>query len=370
MRKFCASAALMSLLVVAGSGIIDASEMPPAVQETSHGMRVAVEPRIELLAIVQHLSDYRFPSEPLITQDDTTYRQQVDAWFSRFKSDAAVRTFSEMARSGYTFSAPPTSMLFLDDRLRPRRDLVTDQFLVQRSGGAERLAKFAGELREFSRKSGFQNYFESHRAFYASLVSETIAGLDHDYISELESFYGTRNASYNVLLVPLYGFVGYGPILRTTTGQSHVYSIIGPRSVRDGRQQFGDKSYFSYMQRHEFSHSFVNPTTTRFAAEIQRVSPVMKLMDDARRHGVCGDLEECLNENIVRAVTTLLAFRDSPAEGQKALTKETRRGAALVPEILEALRGYSNARDKYPTFESYYPVLLDRLAKLPAVQQP
>jgi hypothetical protein len=363
MKRSLVPIALLTLVVSVGS--MQAFAKTSAEAASIHGIRVAVDPRLELISIVQYLSGYRHARQPLVTNETSEYRQQVDAWFSRFKDHAAVREFEAMAEKGYSFSRPPVSMLYLDDHFRLRKDLLPDELVFRLSGGPEQLQKFAGLLNAFSRDSDFPKFFAQHRTFYSSLISEVRMNLDQDYVAELEALYGARNASYNVLLVPLYGSVGFGPIVRTKTGEGHVYSIIGPRSVTDGRQRFADRAYFTYLQRHEFSHSFVNPLTSRFSTGVQQTAGLMNLMGVATKKDVCGEWEECLNENVVRAVTTFLAFRDNPEAGQQALQKEVNRGAVLVPEILEALRSYSSARDRYPTLESYYPVLLDRLAKLP-----
>lgn len=118
------------------------------------------------------------------------------------------------------------------------------------------------------------------------------------------------------------------------------------------------------MQRHEFSHSFVNPLATENHAAVERLSPLFQRMPEVARNGMCGDWEDCLNEQVVRSVTTYLAYAESQTAGDRAQALEERRGAVLINELLAGVREYASARDRYPTFESYYPALLRRLEPL------
>jgi len=125
-----------------------------------------------------------------------------------------------------------------------------------------------------------------------------------------------------------------------------------------------DEYYFEYMQRHEFSHAFVNPLAIVHRSEVQRLASLFQKMPEVARKNMCGDWEECLNEQVVRAVTTYLAYCESETLGDRALEDERRRGAVLIDELLAGVRDYAAARNRYRTFESYYPMLLRRLEAL------
>lgn len=351
-------------LVCLSVSALAANLLPESVQKKVNSIQVAIDPRVELISVVQYLSEFRDSEEPLIIKDDFAYRREVDAYFVPYKQHAALRMIADMSKAGCSHSWPSLSMLYLDENLRPRTGLRTNPMLLERCGGAGQLQKLATELRTFNAESHFSAFFEKHRSFYAGAVENFAINLDRDYISELEDFYGVHYRSYSMLLVPLYGPVGYGPIIEGSKGEKYVYAILGTHSLKDDQVFFGSKSYLTYMQRHEFSHSFVNPLATRYADSVAKSSRLISLMKVAQQKGVCGDWEECLNESVVRGVTTYLACQDNPESGKKVLDKEVSRGAVLTPDILTALREYAAERKKYPTFADYYPVLLSKLANL------
>jgi hypothetical protein len=62
-----------------------------------HSVNVFVDPRIELLAVVQSLGDYGEQTGRL-TWDDFPYKRDVMEYFSPYKDHPAVKLFKEEAR--------------------------------------------------------------------------------------------------------------------------------------------------------------------------------------------------------------------------------------------------------------------------------
>jgi hypothetical protein len=61
------------------------------------------------------------------------------------------------------------------------------------------------------------------------------------------------------------------------------------------------------MIRHEFSHPFINPVTEKKWSYIESWSSGYDSIPEIARKQVCGDWQECINEFVIRAVTTHLA---------------------------------------------------------------
>ena len=78
---------------------------------------------------------------------------------------------------------------------------------------------------------------------------------------------------------------------------------------------------------------------------------------------VCGEWQECVNEYIIRDITTYLAFQDGEADGQAALAAERERNVVFIDALLASLRDYAAHREEYPTLDDYYPRLLKTFAK-------
>lgn len=360
------------LFFVLLSGVASGNQnaLPRAEQTTHKGIIISVDPRVEVMAVVQELSHYRERLPFLMAKEEFPYRTDVLSHFARFRDHAVVQMFDELSAPRQdqqthpvptlSFAGPAESMLYVNGSLVREHRVLPDSLVCDRYQGQASFDSFLVVLRDFVRESDFGQFYSEHRAYYARLVEavEKTMG-SRDYVEELESFCGIRQAGYSIILVPLYGPVGYGPRVKTVAGQVHVYSIIGPRSIVDGSPVFGDEGYFTYMQRHEFSHSFVNPLTVARRSQVSRYSAAFERLPELAKQKVCGDWEECVNEHIVRAVTTYLAFQESPGKGEEALALEQRRGMIFVKALVNSLHNYASDRGSYPTLDGFYDHLLE-----------
>jgi hypothetical protein len=333
------------------------------VQRTCHSIHIGVDPHIELMSVIQTVSRYRNTFPFLLNGATFPYGQEVHDQFAPYADQPAVQMFDEVSLQPrmFNFMAPPTTMLYLTADLTLREDLVWPETLLQRIGGRDRLETFAGHLRSFHEMSSFGRFYAAHTAYYERLIDGVVASLGaRDYVQELEAFYGMHQSSYNLVLVSLYGHVGFGPYLDTLTGERHIYNILGPQRVQEDVPTFGDERYFCNMQRHEFSHSFINPLTDQ---HWEQASSYAYVYDALPPQKVCGEWSECVNEYIIRAITTYLAFQDSREAGEAALAAEKARNVVFIDELLASIGEYAQNRDRYPTLDDYYPRLLETFAQ-------
>jgi hypothetical protein len=329
------------------------------VQQINHSIQVSVDPRVELMSIIQTISRYRDVFPFLLNAESFPYSEAVIRHFAAYADHPVIKAFDEIGQQPrmFNFMAPPTTMLYLHEDLTLRDDVVWPEAVLARIGGRENLEAFTEHLRAFSAATDFADFYADHWAYYEALVAAVVPKLGvKDYVQELEAFYGMHQSSYNLILVSLYGHVGFGPYLDTITGERHIYNILGPQKLQDGVSIFGDETYFKMMQRHEFSHSFVNPLTDKHWTQAQTYAYVYDTLTPRK---VCGEWQECVNEYIIRAVTTYLAFQDGEADGQAALEAERGRNVAFIDALLASIRDYASHREQYPTLDDYYPRLLE-----------
>ncbi len=98
-------------------------QLPNAVQDRANGIDIRVDPRIELLAIIQSLSAYATQLPFLLNRGDLPYRAEVQTRFGVLADHGAITWFDRISLQPgmYNFGAPPTSMLYLDqDWWHPR----------------------------------------------------------------------------------------------------------------------------------------------------------------------------------------------------------------------------------------------------------
>jgi hypothetical protein len=333
-----------------------------SVTKVHNQINVGINPQIELISIVQTISKYPTVFGFLMSMDSSDYKTDIINHFGPFKDHPAVRMFDRLSMQPrmLNFSAPSNIMLYSDEYLNLRKDIKLDDFVISRAGGMDSLRMFLNLLCNFASQSAFNTFYSNHRDYYFKIIENTIKNLGStNYISELESFYGKSQESYNIVLVSLYNYVGYGNSLLCSNDKRKIFNTMGPLKVVDNMPFFGDENYLKYFIRHEFSHPFVNPVTEKYWDLIKDYSKNYDSIPEVARKNVCGDWQECINEFIIRAITTQIGYNEADNTGLTYYKAEKSRGVSYMDGLLEKIRIYQVSRDTYPTFESFYPKIIE-----------
>ncbi|MBP8994947.1 MAG: DUF4932 domain-containing protein [Bacteroidales bacterium] len=340
--------------------------LPEPIKETHSSVNFEVLPQIELISIIQTISKYQTKYGFLMIQDTFLYQKEILKNFSSFRNHPVIQMFDSLSlKPGkMNFSAPSSLMLYLDNNLNLRNDIIFDDFIIKRCGGIDSIKLFLNFLKDFSQKSSFNKFFKEHTDFYKRIISLSIKSLgDNNIIQEIEEFYGLKQENYNVCLVSMYNFVGFGNSILHKNKKMELYNVIGPRSIEKDIPDFGDAYYLKYMLRHEFSHPFVNTLTEENWNYIKDYSAKFETIPDVAKKRICGDWQECINEFVIRAVSVHLAYKENEELGQQVYDSEKSRGVYNLDDLLEHIREYENNRNRYATFGSYYKNILDIFKK-------
>lgn len=355
---------LLALVLLFSTVVLNAQaqyRLPEPVTIEHNQITVGVFPQVELISVIQVIGSYREALGFLMAGDTSAYGAGVLAHFRPFRNHPAVQMFDRLSLQPgmLNFSAPSNIMLLADESLSLRTDIEPDEFVFKRAGGIDSLRVLLGLIRDFAITTSFNDFYRSHRDFYQEITGNSVDSMGPlNYISEIERFYGRTQRSYNIVLVPLYGHVGFGNSLLHSNGEREIFNTMGPRLIANDMPVFGDEDYLKRMIRHEFSHPFINPLTEKNWDYIRDFSGNYDSVPEAARKNMCGDWQECINEYVIRAVTTHLAYNDSADAGAREYEKESSRGVSLMDELLEQIRRYESARETFPTFESFYPNIL------------
>jgi hypothetical protein len=355
---------LLSLIFVAPNYLLaqDSFKIPEPVTKVHNQIKVGISPQVELISIVQTISKYPTFLGFLMASDSSIYKTDVINHFESYKDHPVVHMFNRLSMQPgmMNFSAPSNIMLYTNESLHLRTDIELDDFVISRSGGIDSLRIFLTMLRDFASKSSFNQFYLSHLDYYSTIIKNTINNLGStSYISELESFYGKNQKSYNIILVSLYNFVGFGNSLLYSNDQREIYNTMGPKMVINDEPFFGDENYLKYMTRHEFSHPYINPLTLKHWDYIKDYSYKYDLIPEVARNNVCGDWQECINEFIIRAITTKIAYEEANEVGIQSYEKEKSKGVSYLDKLLNKIGYYQSHREAFPTLESYYLNILD-----------
>ena len=270
-----------------------------------NGVYVRIDPRMELLATVQHFTAWADDHHTYLNFD---YVNKVENNFSSVSQHSAIIKCQDLIDNGFTYDAPVNYMFFHNNP--PDLTLLTpySSYLTGRAKGEENLVDFAEKLRDFSSSTDFMSFCEENRKFYDQVLTIVFNTLgDDDYTDLLEDYYGEQKYCYNIIPSLLFDGGAYGIRVDFPEGQ-HVYHVLGPTGLNNGIPTFGNEENFKHLLLHEFSHSFVNPVTEKYIDEVNKSAFRLDAdripdRDHRNRHSyslVQGDLNQIRVDELIR----------------------------------------------------------------------
>lgn len=321
-------------------------------------LNINVDPRIELVITIKLLCDYEG-----LTRYDVAYSQCMRDYFLPFKTHDAAKLFKKITEHGTYSDAYLGPVLSLSNppELTPLFPFENHEYYIRAFQDETRFRTFYELLSDFAIQSDFGTFFESQTAYFQSLVDEVAKTLDSkNLVDVLELYYGMRHRDYNLVLSPLFQHGGIGPRVRNPDSRLSIFSVIGPVGSDDGIPMFGTREELLELIWHEFGHSFVNPVTERHRSDIGKYAPLLDpILEKMSKTGGYGDWEICLNEHLIRAITSRLFHREwGPKHGDRLLVRDIEKGFRYLPALLRALEDFEQHQIQNTTFADYYPALL------------
>jgi hypothetical protein len=329
---------------------------------------VRVDERVELLSVVFRMIGAVEYSQ---TSKSVPYAREVDEHFGRFKEHEAIQLARKLRNeSGIGFDAVAWFAVHLEGgpKMEPKIPWarLTD---MDSRWSPDSASAFLSALQRFANESQAFDFFRRHQDLYAAAAERLSRELaKRPYRSWLDSFFGAKpSARFCAIVGMLNGGANYGTKVRYPDGHEEIMPILGADKIdASGLPVFGTEA--SGLAAHEFCHSYCNPLIDQFADKI--VPPAEKIYPHRARLlrvQAYPSARTMLYESLVRACThRFLCAHGTPAEAAAQLREEVGRGFFWTPELSKLLSGYERSRQKYPTLESYMPVVVrffENLAK-------
>jgi hypothetical protein len=329
---------------------------------TESQLNIQVDPRMELLAVIQHFTDW---ADKRHTQFNFTYKEDLDTYFKNYSTHSAVQKSEQLTNSGFSYDAPAAFVLYHNNPPSFRQMIPYSSYLKTRAGSETSLKDFADKISDFAKKTGFMDFYNSNLNLYNQIQNEIQNEInDTNYIKILEDFYGERKNSYNIIPAPLFHSGGYGHQIESALG-GDVYNICGPVSVKDDKPYFGDKNRLMSILLHEFSHSFVNPVTDKYITEIHESESLFGPIKDKMEQQAYNNWKTCVNEHLIR-INVIIFVVQLIDENIKnfVIQKEVNNGFIYITHLDTLMEKYMNNRKIYDTYESFYPEIIDMFNSL------
>lgn len=314
-------------------------------------VNISIDPRLELLASVELNSNFYN-----IIDYSTEYKDDMKSYFRKAKNHKAIKMFRKLSKDGLYVDIPPDFMIHLSAVPELKVEHTIDERIIKLfTKDQETADHFLEELRNYAMQTNFQKFFSEQHDFYRENIKD-VKGIiaSHDYVRDIEDYYGLSQSSYTLILSPL--FEGnYGLRLPSGDNRFDLYAVIGGSDFTNNNEEV-----LRYLIWHEFSHSFINPITDKYNATLLKNKNNFELIKDDMKEQGYASWDTTINEHIIRAVTirlTEIVYGKDVAG--RLLDEETRRGFVYIDALCNQLKYYENHRNKYSTIESYYPYLLE-----------
>lgn len=342
-----------------------AAALPEEVSAMIGGVTIEVDPMIEMLSIIQYLSDYH-ETFGLMTRIKTPYHDDVDAAFGSYKEHDAVQYFNEVMARGFAFDSPPTACLYLEKDFSISADYAGSDY--ERGRMTADMERFREVMEQFCADTKFHDFYEDHRDFYGEMIALYAAEFPQwDMTAAMEDYYGKTMAGYTIVLVPLFHTGGFGPSLNRTDGP-HVYSIVGPYETNGSVPLFGDAESIADLVIHEFGHSFVpifalGHDDAAMENEVERSAYLMEPIQQEMAAMAYSQWNNAYEELVLRAASIDILTRNTGISSERELQYEREEHFIYIDDVYQILQEYTENRDKYPVFDDFVPVITDYLLK-------
>jgi len=317
-------------------------------------IKIEVDPRVELVGIVFRLvGNYEYNQGRI-----RSYVRDIERQFGDFDDHPAVKLAARLRSTRRMSCDGPMSLaVYIDHDFRPRKTFEQWPWGLDGRWKEQETAEFLEQLRQFAAETKFNEFYKAHSALYEMGIRSCQAVMaQHDLQTWLGEFFGVEEmGDLRLVLGFLNGPSNYGP--RFAAGKIHEkYAILGMSLPdADGNPVFRPGKL--EITAHEFCHSFANPVVEKYMAQLQPAgerlyaakAPAMKRIGYQ-------DWRSLMYESAVRAcVASYLRNSFEPEYLHNYLDTEAGYGFVWTKELSSLLRTYEANRDKYPTFESFFP---------------
>jgi len=321
-------------------------------------VKIEVDPRVELVGIVFRLAgNYEFNQGWI-----RSYVKDIERQFGDFDGHPAVKLAARLRSTRRMSCDGPMSLaVYIDRNYRPRKTFEQWPWGLDVRWKKQETAEFLEQLRQFAAETKFNEFYKAHSTLYVTGIRSCRTVMaQYDLRTWLGEFFGVEEiGDLRLVLGFLNGSGNYGP--RFTAGKIHEkYAIIGmPLPDADGNPVFHPKKLA--IIAHEFCHSFANPVVEKYMEQLQPASEKLYAAQaPAMKRIGYQNWRSLMYESAVRAsVASYIRNSFEPEYLQNYLDEEAGCGFVWTKELSDLLRTYEANRDKYPTFEAFFPEIVD-----------
>ena len=344
--------ALLAALLLMGGWKMQAQQVKVEASET-----------IELMSIMARTAGYREYNMDMAGQ----YTKETEAWFAPFESHPAV-AYMQSLKPKYGIGYDAVASMSLQTETDGKAVRLIDATTLEKRWQKVNLDTCLMYINQFYTDTRFHEFYMQHEGFYEEGLeayrNNVMPYFNQDWYSQ---FYGMApEETYTVIIGFTNGGANYGPSRQFPGQKREVFAICGYYLDEETGKAFENSEMFASTLIHEFNHSFVNPLFDEEAnnALLLPIGEDLYALTKRMMNGQAyKNATTVLNESIVRAAVIIYMEENGFAAEQVRddMYDQIGRGFHWMPELVNALKEYKCHRDKYPTFNDFYPEIAKTL---------
>ena len=253
----------------------------------------------------------------------------------------------------FSYDAPVSLFLQLND------DYSIDKLDVYpfetRLEGSPIVIEMLRELPEFVQKTGFEEFYESNMEYYEHILNQAKQDSNAERVMKFINIFYKMDFSNNKFVVNLLPYTTYCNYGTNHNGIFYTNAGIKPEGVFFSKKDEGS------LVLHEFSHSVINPLTSKYSKyQIEDFLDIKKQMEKKQYW----DKETIINEHVIRSIELFYAKHVCLDPHHEEYVKEQEDiGFKYIRPCLSKIEEYYQNKDKYESFEEFYPEVLKAFEK-------
>jgi len=238
------------------------------------------------------------------------------------------------------------------------------------------LAELTDSLRSFYIHADVGGFLKLNERFLKGAMNETAKDINKPAFDFMEKWYGKKFPQYDLYISPAMpinsgedNYRGVGIQILSSKGKIPSMIISSSKmlplqgSLSDYKLfGFDNPQVTGFLTTHEIQHTFVNPLLDTYITQLKGDSLLYtkEIKAVLAPHGI-NDWYVCVIEHLVRLGEIRIAVSMHNTKEADRLRKLHigEYNCVLIPLLEDKIQEYENNRTKYPTFESYLPVLMD-----------
>jgi len=319
-----------------------------------------VDQRVELLSIIFRLAGNREYNDEIFK----SYTTDIHAHFDKYKDHALIKFTREIRdKNQIGFDAVMKMAIYIEQppTFNPIVPFTSD--VPEKRWGVDNATNFLKLVKQFYIDAKCEEFFKNHEELYLASQERYKRVYNALDINWYNNYYGDQpKGSFNIIPGLGNGGGNYGVKVILPDGKEVAYAIMATSSIDSFNIPIYDVNFNLPTLIHEFNHSFVNDILSKHEKEFE--NPGVKLFNivqEIMRSQAYTNWKTMMNEALVRAsvIRYLLKHNTDKTKATKQMIAEFNRGFFWMKSLVECLGVYEMNRSKYPTLESYIPVLVN-----------